>query len=103
MSAFLICDVKVKNRDKLKDYLALSEHTLAPFGGKFHAQAGKTECIEGTWSPKVIIIAEFPTMDKAKEWYNSAEYSKALEVKSEALDRTPFRTSPGAAYIGTRI
>lgn len=87
MSAFLICDVQVKNREKLKEYLSLSEHTLALYGGKFHAQAGKVELIEGTWNPNVIIVAEFPSMDKAKEWYNSEEYAKALKVKPEALDR----------------
>lgn len=92
MSAFLICDVQVKNREKLQEYLKLSEHTLEPFGGKFHAQAGRTETLEGEWSPKVIIIAEFPSIEKAKEWYGSSEYSKALKVKSEALDRNMIIT-----------
>lgn len=87
MSAFLICDVEVTNRDKLKEYLELSEHTLAPFGGKFHAQAGKIEVIEGDWNPKVIIVAEFPTMENAKAWYNSDEYSAALAVKPAAMNR----------------
>ena len=87
MSAFLICDVTVKNRQKLQEYLKLSQHTLEPFGGKFHVQAGKLDVIEGDWNPRVIIIAEFPTMEKAHEWYNSKEYSNALKVKPEAIDR----------------
>jgi len=70
----------------------LSEHTLEPFGGKFHAQAGKVESLEGRWNPKVIILAEFPSMDKAKQWYNSEEYGKALEVKPDALDRKMILT-----------
>ncbi|MBX2867307.1 MAG: DUF1330 domain-containing protein [Acidiferrobacterales bacterium] len=92
MSAFLICDVKVKDRDKLLQYLSLSEHTLAPFGGKFHVQAGKIEVIEGDWNPQVIIIAEFPSMEKAKEWYSSAEYAKALKVKPDAIERNMIIT-----------
>lgn len=87
MSAYLICDVDVKNRDALMEYLRLSEHTLAPFGGKFHAQAGKLEVIEGDWNPKVIIIAEFPTMEAAKEWYQSTDYAPALKVKPQAMNR----------------
>lgn len=87
MSAFLICDVTVKNRDKLMEYLSLSEHTLQPFGGKFHVQAGALEVIEGSWNPKVIIIAEFPSTEKAKQWYNSNDYAEALKVKPEAMDR----------------
>ncbi len=92
MSAFLICDVQVKNREKLLEYLRLSEHTLEPYGGKFHAQAGKTEVIEGDWNPTVIIVAEFPSIDKAKEWYHSAEYAKALKVKPEARERNMIVT-----------
>ncbi len=87
MSAFLLCDVEVKDREKLMEYLRLSEHTLEPYGGKFHVQAGQIEVIEGAWNPKVIIIAEFPSMAKAQEWYNSAEYAPALKVKSDAIER----------------
>jgi uncharacterized protein (DUF1330 family) len=92
MSAFLLCDVEVKDRDKLMEYLRLSEHTLAPYGGKFHAQAGEIEVIEGSWNPKVIIIAEFPSMEKAREWYESPEYAEALKVKPEAIDRNMILT-----------
>ncbi len=87
MSAFLICDVDVKNREKLLEYLALSEQTLAPYGGKFHVQAGALEVIEGDWNPKAIIIAEFPTTEKAKEWYGSKSYAEALKVKPDAMNR----------------
>ncbi len=92
MAAFLICDVEVKNREKLMEYLQLSEHTLAPFGGVFHVQAGKIEVMEGDWNPKVIIIAEFPSMQKAKDWYNSAEYADALRMNPEAMDRNMILT-----------
>jgi len=92
MSAFLICDVEVKNGEKLQEYLKLSEPTLAPYGGKFHAQAGKTQILEGDWNPQVIIIAEFPSMSKAKEWYNSPEYALALKVKPAAIDRKMILT-----------
>jgi len=92
MSAFLICDVEVKNREKLQEYLTLSEHTLEPYGGKFHAQAGRTETLEGDWNPKVIIVAEFPSMDKAREWYGSPEYAEALKVKPQAIDRNMILT-----------
>jgi len=87
MSAYLICDVSVKNREALGEYLKLSEPTLAPYSGKFHAQAGKIEVIEGDWNPSVIIVAEFPSMELANAWYQSNEYSAALAVKPKAMDR----------------
>lgn len=93
MSAFLICDVEVKNREKLQEYLQLSEPTLAPFGGYFHAQAGETVKLEGDWDPKVVVIAEFPSMQSAQDWYRSAEYAKALKIKPGAMTRNMIVTT----------
>ena len=87
MSSYLICDVSVKDRNRLMEYLSLSERTLAKFGGKFLAQAGLVDVVEGDWNPQTIIIAEFPTMEKAREWYHSADYAPALSVKLKAIDR----------------
>ncbi len=87
MSAFLICDVTVKDREALREYLKLSEHTLEPFGGRFQAQAGEVVVLEGDWSPTVVIVAEFPSIEAAKAWYSSGDYAPALEVKPLAMDR----------------
>lgn len=87
MRAYLICDVKIKSREWLRKYLELSQDTLAPYGGTFHVQAGNLEVIEGDWNPEVIILAEFPSMEQARAWYTSSEYSAALETKSKAIER----------------
>ena len=77
----------VRDREKLQEYLRLSQHTLAPYGGQFHVQAGDIQVLEGGWAPKVIIIAEFPSMEKAREWYDSEDYAQALVVKPQAISR----------------
>jgi len=87
VSAFLICDITVKNRQALQKYLDLSQLTLKPYGGVFHVQAGKMDILEGEWNPEVIVIAEFPTMEKAQEWYQSPAYAPALRVRDEAIHR----------------
>jgi len=87
MSAFLICDITVRDRQALQKYLDLSQLTLRPFGGQFHVQAGKLEVLEGDWDPDVVVVAEFPTMEKAQEWYQSPAYAPALRVKDKAFHR----------------
>lgn len=93
MSAYLICDVTVKDREKLLEYLRLSEDTLELFGGRFLAQAGETVTLEGSWEPKVTIIAVFPTLGKAREWYQSDEYAAALSIKPQAMHRKMIVTA----------
>jgi uncharacterized protein (DUF1330 family) len=87
MAAYLICDVTVKNGEQLRNYLSKSETTLAKFGGKFLIQAGAVDVVEGDWNPKVIILVEFPSSEKAREWYHSADYAPALAIKPSAIDR----------------
>jgi uncharacterized protein (DUF1330 family) len=37
--------------------------------------------------PKNIIVAEFPSMERLREWYASPEYAEAIEVRRTVLDR----------------
>jgi len=81
-------DVTVKDGHALKKYLDLSQLTLKPYGGKFHVQAGRLEVLEGEWKPEVVVVAEFPSMEKAQQWYNSSAYAPALQVKDDAIERS---------------
>jgi uncharacterized protein (DUF1330 family) len=87
MSAYMICDVRLKNMDHLRQYLNLSEHTLAKFGGRFLAQNGEVKVVEGVWNPRTIVVAEFPDTKAAEDWYNSPDYAEALSIKAFAIDR----------------
>ena len=49
--------------------------------------ATPAELAEGGPPPKIIVIVEFPTMARLREWYASAEYAEALKVRRTALDR----------------
>ena len=42
---------------------------------------------EGGPEPKTIIVVEFPSMERLREWYASPEYAEALKVRQTALDR----------------
>jgi uncharacterized protein (DUF1330 family) len=42
---------------------------------------------EGGPPAKTIIIVEFPSMARAREWYASAEYADALKLRQTALER----------------
>jgi uncharacterized protein (DUF1330 family) len=37
--------------------------------------------------PKTMIIVEFRSMERLREWYASAEYAEALKVRRTALER----------------
>ncbi len=80
MAAYIIVNVEVHDPVRYEDYRKSVLPTLQPFGGKFLVRGGKVEVLEGNWTPKRFVIVEFPSMEKAREWWHSAEYAvpKAL-------------------------
>ena len=87
MSAYVISDVEILDDQLIKDYRLLAQESIAKYGGRYLARGGHVEPVEGGWTPKAIIIVEFPDMARAKAWYQSAEYAEALKVRARALDR----------------
>jgi uncharacterized protein (DUF1330 family) len=80
-------DVEILDDQMIKEYRLLAQESIAKYGGRYLARGGRVEPVEGGWSPKAIIIVEFPDMTRAKAWYQSAEYAEALKVRARALDR----------------
>jgi uncharacterized protein (DUF1330 family) len=88
VTAFLISDVTVKDADAFQTYRTRAATSIAQHGGKYLARGGRVESLEGAWSPRAIIIVEFPSLEQARAWYGSPEYAFALEVRDEALSRS---------------
>jgi uncharacterized protein (DUF1330 family) len=81
MAAYVIAEVDVQDAALFEDYRKLVPPTIAQYGGKFIARGGATETKEGGWAPKRIVLIEFPTINRAREWYHSAEYAPALAMR----------------------
>ena len=58
-------------------------YITAKYGGKFIARGGKIDVLEGDWSPKRVVICEFESIERAREWYESEEYRPAMEIRQK--------------------
>ncbi len=74
MAAYLIVDVEVRDQAEYEEYRKRVPASLVPYEGKFIVRGGATETPEGDWRPGRIIVIEFPSAERAKTWWNSAEY-----------------------------
>jgi uncharacterized protein (DUF1330 family) len=50
-------------------------------------RGGAVEPVEGGWTPRMIVVVEFPSMEQARAWYRSPEYAEALKIRQNALTR----------------
>jgi len=84
MPAYVIARVEVTDWDKYNEYLKVGPGTIAKYGGRFIARAGEVLTLEGPEESRRLIILEFPSMAKAKAWYNSKEYQNAKKLRAGA-------------------
>ena len=87
MSAYVVVEIEVLDPERYETYKQLAPPSIAQYGGRYVARGGQVETLEGTWSPKRLVILEFPSVDQAKAWWNSAEYAQAKALR-EAAART---------------
>lgn len=80
MSAYIVVSVEVHDPVRYEDYRKTVLPTIEAYGGRFLVRGGKMEVLEGSWPQRRIVIVEFPSLEKARAWWNSPEYAvpKAL-------------------------
>jgi len=56
---------------------------VSKYDGKFLARGGKTITLEGKEDTKRIVILEFPSLKRAKEFFDSNEYQEAIKLRKD--------------------
>jgi uncharacterized protein (DUF1330 family) len=81
MSAYVIVEIDVTDPVGYEEYKKQAGATVAQHGGKYIVRGGKTEVLEGDWKPKRIVVLEFESMQRAKEWLNCEEYREPRKMR----------------------
>lgn len=94
MPAYVIVEVHITNPEEYEEVKKLTPPVLSKFGGKYLARSGEVENLAGEWNPERIVLLEFSSLDKAKEWVNSPEYEpvKAIRDKTAQVNMVAFES-----------
>jgi uncharacterized protein (DUF1330 family) len=84
MAAYVIGEIEVTDPAIYEDYRKQVLATVEKHGGRFIVRGGKVEALEGGWSPKRLVVLEFPSMQKLLTWYRSAEYAPLIKLRQKA-------------------
>jgi uncharacterized protein (DUF1330 family) len=87
MSAYVIVDIEVTDPVRYEEYKRRAAPTVHQFGGRYLVRGGKVEALEGERIPHRIVVLEFPTMERAREWWDAADYRPARALR-QACART---------------
>ena len=94
MPAYIIARVDIRDRDKYREYMRHTPRMIAKFGGRFIARGGEVVTLEGPEEKRRIVLIEFPSLERAKAFFESDDY-KAIKKKREGAGEGQFLAVDG--------
>jgi uncharacterized protein (DUF1330 family) len=92
--AYVVTEIEVIDTERYEAYKQMVAPSIAAYGGKFLVRGGATETLEGTWSPRRLVIVEFSSKAQAKAWWDSPQYAEAKALR-QATARTEMVVAEG--------
>ena len=87
MAAYVISELETRDPIAIETYRTIAAKSIAQYGGRYLVRNGAASVAEGDPPVKNIVVVEFPSMVRLREWYASPEYAEALKFRWAALDR----------------
>jgi len=84
--AYLLVQVDVSNAAQYQEYGKHAPAIVAKYGGRYLARAGRTVTLEGTPAKSRVVVIEFPSLARARAFYDSPEYVAARKLRAGAGD-----------------
>ncbi len=105
MTAYCLWDVReIHDHDAMNDYVARVTETVIAFGGEYVVVGGPWQIVEGDWHPAYPVLIEFPSLERAHEWYSSELYAPLRDLRHAASvsDAVFFAGAARVAAPGVR-
>ncbi len=84
MAAYFIVNLDIRDPERFETYRQRVAPLVEEHGGRYLVRGGAHEVIEGDWNPERIVVVEFPSVERAHEWYRSAEYQELAAMRMRA-------------------
>jgi uncharacterized protein (DUF1330 family) len=81
MSAYVIVEIDIVDPAGYEGYKKLAGATVEKYGGKYVVRGGEAEVLEGDWKPKRIVVLQFDSMQRAKDWLHCEEYREPRKMR----------------------
>jgi uncharacterized protein (DUF1330 family) len=84
--AYVLVEMKITDPEQYKKYMAEAPAAVAAFGGEYLVRGGRTDVFEGSWKPERLAVLRFPSMEKARAFYDSEHYRGVRAKRARATE-----------------
>ena len=80
---YIIGQITITDPKKYQRYAFETENIIKKFGGRYLIRGGNQLIAEGKPQGNRDVVVEFDTLEKAKEFYESEEYAKIIDIRKQ--------------------
>ena len=84
MAAYVIIHDEIHDQALFAQFRERVAATIQASGGRYLVRGGAIEVMDGDWKPDRIVVVEFDSADRARDWFNSPEYNEIKEIRMKA-------------------
>ncbi len=84
MAVYMILEIEVVDADVYGDYVKQAPATVTRYGGRYLVRGGAVTPLTGGWEPQRMVVIEFPSMERFREWLTSPEYSAIAPLREQS-------------------
>jgi uncharacterized protein (DUF1330 family) len=88
--AYIVGEVDVKDADAYKTYAAQTPAIIRKYGGVYLARGGQTVPLEGAAPAGRVVVIEFPSLEAARAFQSSPEYTAIVSIRHKAATSRTF-------------
>jgi uncharacterized protein (DUF1330 family) len=89
VTAYLIAEHRITDREKFDAYRTAVGPLIARFGGRYLTRPGSHTVLEAdnaVWNPERVVLVAFPDMATLRAWYESPEYQPLIALRRAAAE-----------------
>ena len=86
MPGYLIANLDVRDAALYEEYRQKVPALIARHGGKYLVRGGALDVREGSLPLKRLVVLEFPTLEAARRFYDSADYAPLKTMRIAATN-----------------
>ena len=79
--AYVIFDVEIGDVAKFQEFMSGVKPAIEQAGAKYLVRGGAHTVHEGDWTPRRIVLLEFPSMEAWETFYNGPTYQRLKGIR----------------------
>jgi uncharacterized protein (DUF1330 family) len=81
MAAYVVFDVEIRDPERYQEFMTKVKPALAEAGARYLARGGPHKVYEGDWTPRRIVLLEFPSVAAWEAFYYGPVYQGLKAVR----------------------